>query len=185
MNICVFCASSSSAPVIYRLSAEEMGQHIASKGHTLIFGGGDIGLMREVAQSALRSGGRVRGVIPGYLRSREKRFEDADELILTETITERKRIMIEQADAFIILPGGFGTLEEFFEVLTAKIRDGEKKPIGILNTAGFYNQLFGFFDFLSHESFVQKGWKESIFISEKPIAVIDYIESKLNTDRST
>jgi len=176
MNICVFCASSGSIPVIYKISAEEVGKQIADRGHTLVFGGGNVGLMREVAQSTLQSGGHVIGVIPAYLRSREKRFEKADELILTEDIAERKQIMIERSDAFIILPGGFGTLEEFFEVLSARFRDGVRKPIGILNTAGFYNQLFGFFDYLSYETFIDRNWKEAVCISEKTSEILDYCE---------
>lgn len=176
MNICVFCSSKDSSPVIYRISAEELGQQLVERGHTLVFGGGDVGLMREVAQSVLQSGGHAVGVIPESLRSREQRFENADELILTESITERKQIMIQRSDAFIVLPGGFGTLEEFFEVLAAVFRDGVKKPIGILNTAGFYNQLFGFFDFLSHETFVERDWRKAVYISEKTSDILEYIE---------
>ena len=176
MNICVFCSSSNSAPIIYRISAEELGQQLASRGHSLVFGGGDVGLMREVAQSVLQSGGSAVGVIPENLRSREQRFEKVDELILTKTIAERKQIMIQRSDAFIVLPGGFGTLEEFFEVLAAAFRDGVKKPIGILNTAGFYNQLFGFFDYLSYETFIEKDWRKAVYISEKTSELLDYIE---------
>jgi len=180
MNICVFCASTDDVPVIYKIAAEELGQQIASRGHTLVFGGGHVGLMRETAQSALQSGGKIIGVIPDYLRDREQRFDKADELIITETLEERKRIMIERSDAFVLLPGGFGTLEEFFQVLAAVFRDGFRKPLTVLNTAGFFNQLYGFFDFLSYERFVPATWKDSIMSGEKVCDILDYIELEQN-----
>lgn len=179
MNICVFCASTEDVPYIYRIAAEELGQQIAVRGHTLVFGGGDVGLMREVASSSLQSGGKVIGVIPEYLREKEQRFENADELIITETVAERKKIMIERSDAFLILPGGFGTMEEFFEVVASHFRDGLSKPIGLLNTAGFFNQLYAFLNFLSYEHFVPKDWKDSLLSSEKVCDLLDHVELNL------
>ncbi len=179
MNICVFCSSSDSTPFIYKIAAEELGQQIATRGHTLIFGGGNIGLMREVAQSALQSGGKAVGVIPEYLRSKEQRFDKVDELIITDTISERKETMIKKADAFVVLPGGWGTLEEFFEIAAAKFRDNDERPIALLNTAGFYNQMFAFFNFLSHETFLSEQWRESFCISEKVCDILDYIENNI------
>jgi len=181
MNICVFCSSNTSTPDIYKASASELGQTIAARKHTLVFGGGNVGLMRTTAESVSQSGGQVIGVIPEYLRHREKRFEKADELVLTDTISERKRIMIERSDAFIILPGGFGTLEEFFEVLAAKFRDLDPKPVCILNTAGFYNQLFGFFDFIARESVVEQKWRSAVYIGDDPDELLDYIEKHVHT----
>ncbi len=178
MNICVFSASSNNVPIIYKIAAEELGQHIASRGHTLVFGGGEVGLMRETARSALQSGGKVIGVIPESLRAKEQRFDHADELIITKTIAERKQIMIDRSDAFVVLPGGFGTLEEMFEVLAAIFREGFSKPLAFLNTAGFFNQLFGFFDFISYERFAPTKWKEAIMSSEKVCDIIEYVEIK-------
>src|SRR6056297_1065394 len=177
MNICVFCSSSESTPFIYKIAAEELGQQIATRGHNLVFGGGNVGLMREVAQSALQSGGKAIGVIPEYLRSKEQRFDKVDELIITDTIHERKALMIEKADAFIVLPGGWGTMEEFFEIAAAKFRDNDPRIIALLNTAGFYNQLFAFFNFLSHETFLSPQWRDSFYISEKVCDILDYIEN--------
>jgi uncharacterized protein (TIGR00730 family) len=154
-----------------------LGQQIATRGHSLVFGGGNIGLMREVAQSALQSGGKAIGVIPEYLRSKEQRFDKVDELIITDTIHERKALMIEKADAFIVLPGGWGTMEEFFEIAAAKFRDNDPRIIALLNTAGFYNQLFAFFNFLSHETFLNPQWRDSFYISEKVCDILDYIEN--------
>lgn len=177
MNICVFCSASESTPFIYKIAAEELGQQIATRNHSLVFGGGNIGLMREVAQSALQSGGKVTGVIPEYLRAKEQRFDQVDELIITDTIHERKAIMMKQADAFVILPGGWGTMEEFFEVAAAKFRDKDPRPIGLLNTAGFYNQMFAFFSFLSHETFISTDWRDAFCITEKVCDILDYIEN--------
>ena len=176
MNICVFCSSNRNTPSIYRIAAEELGERLATRGHTLVFGGGNVGLMHEVAHSAIKSGGAAVGIIPEYLRSREQRFENGDELILTDTIHERKHLMVERADAFIVLPGGFGTLEELLEVVAMRYRDSMQKPIALLNTAGFYNQLFGFFDFLSYEQFVPSSWREDLFVSEESNRILDYIE---------
>jgi hypothetical protein len=176
MNICVFCSSNSNTPSIYRIAAEDFGERLATRGHTLVFGGGNVGLMHDVAHSVIQFGGAAVGIIPEYLREREQRFENGDELILTETIHERKRLMVERADAFVIMPGGFGTLEELLEVVAMRYRDGLAKPITLLNTAGFYNQLFGFFDFLSYEQFVPSGWREDLFVSEESSKILDYIE---------
>jgi hypothetical protein len=177
MNICVFCGSVDEVPLLYKTAAEELGQHIAKRGHTLVFGGGNVGLMGETARSAQGSGGKVVGIIPDYLRDRELRFDRADELIITDTLEERKRLMIDRSDAFVMLPGGFGTLEEFFQVLASVYRDGFHRPMAVFNTAGFFNRLFGFFDLLSHEGFVPKNWKDSFLKSEKAGDILDYLES--------
>ncbi len=176
MNICVFCSSSDAAPTIYRITAEEVGEKIALRGHRLIFGGGDVGLMHDIAHAAVKSHGEITGVIPERLREAEKRFEMGGELILTETIHERKRIMEERADAFLILPGGFGTLEELFEVLAMKYRDDDPRPVALLNTAGFFNQLLGFLDFLGHEEFARRNWKDSLTVSEEIDHILDRFE---------
>lgn len=176
MNICVFCSSSESSPTIYRIAAEEVGEKIAGRGHSIVFGGGNIGLMHDLAHSAITSRGNVTGVIPKHLREKEQRLNKGGELILTETIHERKRLMEEKADAFLILPGGIGTLEELFEVAALKFRDGDPRPIALCNTAGFFNQLFGFLDFLAHEEFVQKDWRNHVYINEAIEGILDYFE---------
>jgi hypothetical protein len=176
MNVCAFCGSSETAPTIYRIAAEEVGEKTAGRGHTLVFGGGDVGLMHDLAHSAIGFRGEVIGVIPKSLRAKEKRFANGVELILTESIHERKKIMEEKADAFLVLPGGFGTLEEMFEVAAMKFRDGDTRPIALLNTAGFFNQLFGFLDFLAHEEFLTKEWRNSLFVSEEIDTILSYFE---------
>ena len=176
MNICVFCSSSEQTPTIYRIAAEEAGEKIASRGHSLIYGGGNIGLMHDIAHSAVTFRGTVIGVIPKNLRDREQRFDKAGEMILTDSIHERKRIMEERADAFLVLPGGFGTLEELMEILAMKFRDADPRPIALLNTAGFFNQLLGFFDFLAHEEFVPSNWRISLLIKEEMDTILNYFE---------
>ncbi len=176
MNICVFCSSSEQTPTIYRIAAEEAGEKIASRGHTLIYGGGNIGLMHDIAHSVVTFRGTIIGVIPKNLRDKEKRFDKAGEMILTDSIHERKKIMEERADAFLVLPGGFGTLEELMEILAMKYRDADPRPMALLNTAGFFNQLLGFFDFLAHEEFVPRDFRKSIFVGEEVDAIINYFE---------
>jgi uncharacterized protein (TIGR00730 family) len=140
-SITVFCGSSSGSDPIYKLSALEVGKHLATENITVIYGGSKIGLMGHVAEGALQHKGQVIGVIPHFLSGKEILHEGLTELIQVDTMHERKTIMAEKSDGFIALPGGFGTFEELFEVLTWAQLGLHKKPIGILNVGGFYDDL--------------------------------------------
>ena len=154
--ICVFCASSNDASPRYLEVARELGQLMVERDHTLIYGGGSVGLMGELAREVQQGGGRVVGVIPERLSTEEIAFEAAEELLVTADMAERKNIMIERAEAFICLPGAFGTLDEMLEIITLKQLDYHDKPIVLVNTDGFYDTLLGFFRRLEEERLIYK-----------------------------
>ena len=145
-SVAVFCASANGAKPEYLAAAEELGQELAERKIGLIYGGAKVGLMRAVAEAALAHGGHVVGIIPEVLVDLEVAHDELSELHVTSTMHTRKALMGDRSDAFIILPGGYGTMEEMFEVLawqTLRIHD---KRIILLNTAGFYDTLLSFLD---------------------------------------
>ena len=144
--ICVFCASSSAVAPTYFRAANELGTKLAERGDTLVYGGGNIGLMGELAVACHRGGGRVVGVIPDSLKDKELAYEQADELIVTQDMRDRKTHMERRSDAFIALPGGFGTLEELLEIITLRQLNYHDKPIVVVNLDGFYDRLFELFE---------------------------------------
>ena len=145
-NVAVFCASADGSNPLYRNAAVELGQALATRGIGLIYGGARVGLMHAVAESALAHGGRVVGIIPEVLVNLEVAHTGLSELHVTSTMHTRKALMGERSDAFIALPGGFDTLEELFEVLAWQTLKLHAKPIILINTHGFYDQLLAFLD---------------------------------------
>lgn len=153
MNICLFCASRTDVDRRYHAAAEEFGAAVAARGDVLYYGGGGIGLMGTAARAVHEHGGRVVGVIPAKLRKREVAYEEADELIVTAGMSDRKEILIRESDAFVILPGGFGTLDELLDVITTKQLGYHNKVILILNTTGFFDGQLRMFDHVVAERF--------------------------------
>lgn len=151
--ICVYCASGPVDDEFITL-ASETGTAIATAGHTLVSGGGNISMMGAVAQSARAAGGRTIGIIPEHLMKQEVADLGSDELIVTDTMRERKRLMDEMSDGFIALPGGIGTFEELFETWTGAYLGVHEKPIVLLNYNGFYDPLLGWLDDLRSRGFV-------------------------------
>jgi uncharacterized protein (TIGR00730 family) len=149
-RIAVFCASSIGNDEEYISQAKLLGRYFATHHIELVYGGAKVGIMGVVADSVLENGGKVIGVIPAFLTEREIRHTRLTELIIVNSMHERKLKMHDLSDAFIALPGGFGTLEELFEILTWSQLGLHKKPIGLLNVNGFYNSLLNFID-LMHE----------------------------------
>jgi uncharacterized protein (TIGR00730 family) len=145
-NVAVFCASADGVHPVYRAEAEELGRALAARGVGLIYGGAKVGLMQAVADATLDAGGKVVGVIPEVLVDLEVAHQGLTELHVTSTMHTRKALMGERADAFIVLPGGFGTLEELFEVLAWQTLKLHQKPILLLNTRGFYDSMLTFLD---------------------------------------
>lgn len=145
-RICVFCSSSDNLDPAYRAAAEELGRAIAERGAELVWGGARLGLMGILAQAAQRHGGRVTGVIPTVLVQAGIAYASADELIETAGLRERKAEMERRADAFVVLPGGFGTLEETLEIITLRQLGQTHQPLVILNVAGYYDGLAAFFE---------------------------------------
>ena len=171
-NLAVFCAAAEGARPAYRAAAEELGRSLAQRGVGLIYGGAKVGLMGAVADAALAAGGRVVGVIPEVLVDKEIAHDGLHELRVVDTMHTRKRLMGELASGFLILPGGFGTLEELFEVLAWQTLKLHTKPIVLLNVEGFYDRLL---DFLAHCE--QEGMLRG---NSRALLVTDSIEEALS-----
>lgn len=155
--LCVYCSASRHLDERYYRGAAEVGRAMVAHGWGLVYGGGNIGMMGAVAQAVRETGGHVVGVIPEFMRARELANEQADELIVVDSMRERKRVMEERATAFLALPGGIGTLEELTEILTLRYINRIDKPVVIHNQDGFYEDLLRFFDRLSRERFKSVG----------------------------
>jgi len=154
-SICVFCGSNQGAQDVYRRSAREVGRRLAESKIQVVFGAGNCGLMGAVADAALEAGGRVVGVIPKALQRREVARDGLSELHVVRSMHERKAMMTELSDAFLALPGGLGTLEELFEVLSWAQLGIHEKPVGLLNVAGYFDPLLVFLDRSLQEGFVR------------------------------
>jgi uncharacterized protein (TIGR00730 family) len=154
-RVCVFCGSSSGAKEEYRAEAVKLGQLLGSAGVGLVYGGAQVGLMGALADAALTHGGKVLGVIPRALAGVEVAHPRLTELVMVETMHERKALMAQEADAFFALPGGFGTLDEFFEILTWAQLGIHDKPCVLINTAGYFDSLLGFLQMAVREGFLK------------------------------
>jgi uncharacterized protein (TIGR00730 family) len=151
--LCVYCSSSDRLDPKYYAAATELGREIVARGWGLVYGGGKTGLMGTIARAVKERGGRVVGVIPEFMKARELAFDEADELVTVITMRERKLLMETRADAFVALPGGFGTLEEIMEILTLRQLNVVKKPCVFLNQDGFYDELIRLFEKMLAEKF--------------------------------
>jgi cytokinin riboside 5'-monophosphate phosphoribohydrolase len=176
-RICVFCSSSDALDRSYYDEARRLGIEIARRGHRLIYGGGNIGLVGALASAAKRSGGRVVGVIPHALNERGLGFQQADELIVTETMRERKGTMEENSDAFIALPGGLGTLEELLEIVTLKQLRYHAKPIVILNSLAYYDPLLELLRHAVDQRFMKRETLDIFHVSENVVDALNHIET--------
>jgi uncharacterized protein (TIGR00730 family) len=156
-NICVYCGSGLGQNPAYAAAARTLGAQLAESGIGLVYGGGSLGLMGEVARATLDGGGRVTGIIPGFLTEKEKMLRDADDLIITEDMHERKRLMFERSDAFVALPGGVGTLEELVEQLTWVQLGRHAKPVVVANIEGFWNPFLRLLAHMKEDAFIRPG----------------------------
>lgn len=154
-NVAVFCAAADGARPEYHDVAEELGRSLAAKGLGLIYGGAKVGLMGAVANASLAAGGHVIGVIPHVLVDKEIAHNGVSELHVVDTMHTRKKLMSDKADAFLILPGGFGTFEELFEVLAWQTLGIHQKPVVLLNIAGFYDTMLEFLDVCEREGMLR------------------------------
>ena len=152
-QLCVYCASSDRLDPKYADAASAVGREMVRRGWGLVYGGGKVGLMGAVAKAVKTSGGRVVGVIPEFMKVKELAYEQADEMHTVVTMRERKLMMETRADAFVALPGGWGTIEEIMEILTLRQLDVLRKPVVIFNQDGFYDELLKFFDRMIAEKF--------------------------------
>ncbi len=184
MRICIYGAASPTIDKNYMTETEKMGEALAKKGHNLVFGAGANGLMGAAALGFKKAGGHIIGVIPKFFKNEnvEEIFSHCDELIMPDTMRERKQIMEDKAEAFIVVPGGIGTYEEFFEILTLKQLCRHKKPIALYNLFGYYNELNATMMSAINKEFIKDNCKELYFISDNLDEIIKYIESPSQKD---
>jgi uncharacterized protein (TIGR00730 family) len=174
----VFCASAGGLPEPYHQAARRLGAEIARRGHRLVYGGGNVGLMGEVARAVHAGGGTVVGVIPRSLVDRELAYGPADELLVTRTLRERKAAMDARADAFIALPGGFGTLEELLEVITLRQLGLHRRPIVLLNVAGYWDLFLALVRSLLDQGFAPRGEGALFEVADTPEKALDLAEAR-------
>jgi uncharacterized protein (TIGR00730 family) len=175
--MCVYCSSSDAVDPTFFDSAAQLGALIARRGWTLIYGGGRIGLMGALARAVHQNGGQVIGVIPEALRAKGLAYPAADELVVTRDLRERKAVMESRADAFVGLPGGFGTLEELLEIVTLKQLKFHTKPIILVNTRGFYDPLRHMFERIYQERFAKPDYRQLYHITSDTKDIFSYLEA--------
>lgn len=183
-SIAVFCGSGKGLNAEYENAAKELGAFLSQQKIRLIYGGGNIGLMGIIADAVIQHGGEVTGVIPGFLMQKEVGHTGLTELIIVDTMHQRKQIMCDRSDAFITMPGGFGSMDEFFEILTWKQLNLHHKPIGLLNVNGYYNQLIGLINYMNKEQFVSDTNK-ALFITGDSIEELFFRFSKINSEQES
>jgi uncharacterized protein (TIGR00730 family) len=176
-RIAVYCGSSTGTRPEYLAAAEQLGALIAREKIELVYGGGCLGLMGAVADAALKNDGHVIGVIPEKLVIKEVVHEKLPDLRVVKTMHERKALMAELSDGFIALPGGYGTFEEFFEVLAWSQLGWHQKPFGLLNIAGFYNHLMAFLDHTAQEGFIRPQHRELVLIENSVEKILDRLKN--------
>jgi len=177
--VCVFCGSRSGSRPEYAAGAAALGREIARRGARLVYGGGDVGLMKVVADACLDAGGEVVGVIPRFLDEHEVGHRRLTRLEVVATMHERKARLAELADAFVALPGGLGTLEELFELWTAGLLGLHDKPCGLLEVAGYYAPLLSFLDRLVEEDFLAAEHRAMLRVESEPARLLDRLAEPL------
>jgi uncharacterized protein (TIGR00730 family) len=174
-NICVYCGSNVGTNAAYVSAARDLGTMMANDHIGLVYGGGGLGLMGELARSVLASGGRVTGIIPAFLSKKERMLRDADELIVVDDMHQRKKLMFDKSDAFVALPGGIGTLEELVEQLTWAQLGRHTKPIVLVNIDGFWEPLLSLLRHMHEEAFIRRDMDVSFITVDRAEEVIPAI----------
>jgi uncharacterized protein (TIGR00730 family) len=175
-NVCVYCGSSAGADPRFGEAAEALGRALALAGIGLVFGGGEEGLMGRLAHGALDAGGRVIGVIPTFLIRKEHALKEAQELIIVDSMHQRKQLMFDRADAFVALPGGVGTLEELVEQLTWAQLQRHAKPVLIANIDGFWRPLLSLFAHMHEQGFIRSGFDLRYLVAERIEDILPMLE---------
>jgi len=176
-NVCVFCGSSPGSRPVYVQAARHLGRTLARRGLTLVYGGARVGTMGQLAQAALDAGGHVIGVIPRALADMEVAHTGLPDLRIVGSMHERKALMDDLSDAFIALPGGLGTIDEFFEVLCGSQLGLHDKPCGLLNIEGYYDRLTAFLDHTVEEQFVRATHRSLVFVEQDAETLLDAFAS--------
>lgn len=177
-TIAVFCGSRAGASPIYAEAGRKLGHALAARSLTLVFGGGHIGMMGVLADAVLEKGGQVIGVIPRFLVEKELAHNRLTRLDIVETMHERKARMADLAEAFLALPGGFGTADEFFEILTWAQLKLHKHPIGLLEVNGYFAPLLAWMDHMVHEGFLRASDRDRLLVSDQPERILDLLAQK-------
>jgi uncharacterized protein (TIGR00730 family) len=172
-SVCVFCGSQTGARPEYVEVARELGAVLARRGLTLIYGGGHVGMMGAVADAALANGGKVIGVIPEHLMRPEVAHQALTELLIVDSMHTRKRIMAERADAFVVLPGGYGTFEEMFEMITWLQLRLHSKPVGVINSEGYFDHLLAFLQHGAAEGFIRPQHWDLLIVEQAPDLLLE------------
>ena len=175
-RICVFCGANTGKRDQYSTAAKDLAEELVSREIEIVYGGGGIGLMGVLAERAIELGGTVIGVIPESLATKEVAHDSVSELIVVGSMHERKAKMAELSDGFISLPGGIGTIEETFEMLTWSQLGFHNKPCGIINVAGFYNKLIEFLNHISEEKFFMDIYRRMLIVETDPSALLERFE---------
>lgn len=178
-TVCVFSSSSSAVNSVYRDTAVDLGKRLGQEGFDLTFGGADVGLMGIIARTAQNHGAKVTGVVPRSLVEKGIAYQEADELIVSNNLRDRKEIIESKSDAFIALPGGFGTMEEIMEIITLKQLQLHNKPVVFINTNGYYDNLIAQFETGYQENFAKKDFKELYCVSKSAEDAVDYIKNNI------
>jgi uncharacterized protein (TIGR00730 family) len=176
-SLCVFCGSNPGARAVYKEAAAALGLALAGEGIRLVYGGGNVGLMGTIAETVMEAGGEVAGVIPEALLLREKGKRNITTLEVVSTMHERKQRMADLADAFVALPGGYGTLEEFCEILTWSQLGIHAKPVALLNVAGFYDSLIALFDHAVREGFLHPRYRSLVVVEQSPQRLLEALRA--------
>lgn len=178
-SVCVFCGSQPGVRPEYEAQARALGALLARQGISLVYGGGHVGLMGAVADAALAAGGKVVGVIPEHLMRPEIAHQGLTELHVVDTMHTRKRMMAERADAFVVLPGGYGTFEEMFEMVTWLQLQLHAKPVGVLNVEGYYDHLLAFLRHASQEGFIRPQHWDLLIVQSAPELLLERLRLHL------
>ncbi|MHC2000365.1 LOG family protein [Methylobacterium sp. CM6241] len=177
-NVCVYCGSGFGGDPAFAEAAATLGRALADAGLGLVYGGGNVGLMGTVAQAVLDAGGHVTGIIPDFLKSRERMLDDIQETIVVGDMHTRKRLMFERSDAFVALPGGIGTLEELVEQLTWAQLGRHKKPILLLSIADFWTPLLTLLDHMRDQGFIREGLELNYLVAKDAAEVIALLRTE-------
>jgi len=183
-SVCIFCGAGNSHNPIYQEKARELGNIIAEKNLLLVYGGASIGLMGNVADGALEKGGKVHGVLPDFLFKKEVGHSGIQNLEIVDSMHTRKKRMYEISDAFIILPGGIGTMDEFFEIFTWSQLELHNKPIGIYNINNYYNKLLNFLESSITDGFLTQDVIQKINVEIDSISLINKLNELINKNRN-
>ncbi|MFN0195091.1 MAG: TIGR00730 family Rossman fold protein [Aestuariivirga sp.] len=178
-KLCVYCGSGTGRNPLHMAAAKELGKAMAKEGIGLVYGGGGLGLMGEVARSVLDNGGHVTGIIPEFLVNREHMLDNVNELIVTTTMHERKMTMFARASGFVALPGGLGTLEELTEISTWAQLGQHAKPVIVCNIDGYWDPLLDLIDHMREEQFIRQGFEFELDVVENAAEVIPAFEYRL------